>query len=102
QALPEGDKVPDSGAMNTIRSIIERRVNSTGVSEPVVTTQGSDRVVVELPGVTNAEDIERLVGTTGRLDFVPLPAGKAGRSTNPGPATPTENQTLPTHETPLL
>ena len=89
QALPEGDKVPDSGAMNTIRGIIERRVNSTGVSEPVVQTQGSDRVVVELPGVTNASDIETLVGATGRLDFVPLPADTYGTATNPGPQTAT-------------
>jgi preprotein translocase subunit SecD len=102
QALPEGDKVPDSGAMNTIRGIIERRVNSTGVSEPVVQTQGSDRVVVELPGVTNAEDIENLVGATGRLDFVPLPTDTYGTATNPGPQTATENQPLPVPEPALF
>ena len=102
QALPEGDKVPDSGAMNTIRGIIERRVNSTGVAEPVVQTQGSDRVVVELPGVTNAEDIENLVGATGRLDFVPLPTDTYGTATNPGPQTATENQPLPVPEPALF
>ena len=73
QAQQVGDRVPDSDAMNTIRDIIERRVNATGVSEPLVYTVGSDRVVVELPGVQDAEAIEKLVGTTGRLDFVPLP-----------------------------
>ena len=57
----------------TIRDIIERRVNSTGVSEPLVQTQGSDRIVVELPGVTNPDSIRALLGTTGRLDLVPLP-----------------------------
>jgi len=102
QALPEANKVPDSGAMNTIRSIIERRVNSTGVSEPVVQTQGSDRVVVELPGVSNPEEIERLVGTTGRLDFVPLPPDQYGTYTNPGPNTATEGQPLPVPEQPLF
>ena len=41
--------------MAIIKDIIERRVNTTGVSEPVVVTQGNDRVVVELPGVTDPD-----------------------------------------------
>ena len=59
-------------ALGVIRDIVEDRVNTTGVSEPVVQTQGADRIVVELPGVTNPDAIRRLVGQTGRLDFVPL------------------------------
>ena len=55
------------------RSIIEARVNSTGVSEPNVQTAGSDRISVELPGATNEEQIRNLIGTTGRLDFVAVP-----------------------------
>ena len=42
------------------------------MSEPVITTQGSDRIVVELPGVSDPQAIRDLVGQTGRLDFVPL------------------------------
>ena len=72
QAKPVGDKVPSPADLAVIRTIIENRVNSTGVSEPVITTQGSDRVVVELPGVSDPDAIRRLVGQTGRLDFVPL------------------------------
>jgi preprotein translocase subunit SecD len=72
QAQPVGGKQPSPGDMSVIKDIIERRVNTTGVSEPVVTTQGSDRVVVELPGVTDPEAVKKLVGATGRLDFVPL------------------------------
>jgi preprotein translocase subunit SecD len=75
QILPVGDRTPDLGAQQTIRDIIERRVNATGVSEPLVQTQGTDRIVVELPGVSNADDIRKLIGTTGRLDFIPIPAG---------------------------
>ena len=63
--------------MAIIKDIVERRVNTTGVSEPVVTTQGKDRVVVELPGVTDPEAVRRLVGQTGRLDFVPLGSTQA-------------------------
>jgi len=72
QAKPVGDKIPSPADLAVIRTIIENRVNSTGVSEPVITTQGSDRVVVELPGVSDPDAIRRLVGQTGRLDFVPL------------------------------
>src|SRR5580765_3859605 len=72
QAQPVGDKTPSPADLAVIRTIIENRVNSTGVSEPVITTQGTDRVVVELPGVSDPDAIRRLVGPTGRPDFVPL------------------------------
>jgi preprotein translocase subunit SecD len=72
RAKPVGDKTPSPADLAVIRTIIENRVNSTGVSEPVITTQGSDRIVVELPGVSDPQAIRTLVGQTGRLDFVPL------------------------------
>jgi preprotein translocase subunit SecD len=72
QALPVGDKQPRPQDVEVIRKIIENRVNASGVSEPVVTTQGTDRIVVELPGVSDPDAIRRLVKQTGRLDFVPL------------------------------
>ena len=77
QALPVGDKHPGPADMLILKDIIERRVNSTGVSEPVVTTQGSDRVVVELPGVTDPEAMRKLIGQTGQLNFVPLGSTQA-------------------------
>jgi preprotein translocase subunit SecD len=72
QAQPVEGRSPGAGDMAVIKDIVERRVNGSGVSEPVVTTQGSDRVVVEMPGVTDPDAIRNLIGQTGRLDFVPL------------------------------
>jgi protein-export membrane protein SecD len=72
----EGQR-PDPDAMAIIKDIVERRVNQSGVSEPVVTTQGADRIVVELPGVTDPDSVRKLVGQTGRLDFVPLGQNQA-------------------------
>ncbi|MGP1674185.1 MAG: protein translocase subunit SecD, partial [Candidatus Limnocylindrales bacterium] len=72
QAQPKDGVQPTSEAMGVIKDIIERRVNSTGVSEPVVVVQGSDRVVVELPGISDVDSVRRLVGQTGQLEFVPL------------------------------
>jgi preprotein translocase subunit SecD len=75
QAVPTDGSTPSAEDMAGIRDIIERRVNASGVAEPVVVTQGVDRVVVELPGISNADAIRRLVGQTGKLEFVPIPAG---------------------------
>lgn len=77
QALPVNGQVPTADDMSVIREIIDRRVNSTGVAEPVVITQGVDRVVVELPGVDDPESIRRLVGQTGKLEFAPIPPDSA-------------------------
>ena len=73
QVQPVDGVTPTAVDVATIRDIIERRVNSTGVAEPLVQTQGTDRIVVELPGVSDPDAVRSLLGTTGRLDFVPLP-----------------------------
>lgn len=59
--------------LNQTRTIIENRVNASGVAEANVQTQGGDRITVELPGAADASEIRDLVGTTGRLDFVAVP-----------------------------
>jgi protein-export membrane protein SecD len=56
-------------ALNSVRDTIERRVNSFGVSEPVVQIQGSDQVVVELPGVKNIDEAIKQIGETPLLEF---------------------------------
>src|SRR5688500_17055150 len=55
------------------RTIIENRVNAYGVAEPIVVTQGQDRVSVELPGEDDEEELRRLIGATGILEFIPVP-----------------------------
>jgi len=64
--------------------IIERRVNATGATEPRVYTQGNNRIVVEIPGATDVEATRKLVGSTGKLDFVPLPPAQYGTSSAAG------------------
>ncbi len=99
---PAGGKAPDAGALATTKTIIENRVNTTGVSEPVVQTQGTDRIVVELPGVTNPDQIRDLLVQTGKLDFVPLPPAEYGTQSAPGTYQAVDGQPLPTAETPLF
>ncbi|MFC2019549.1 protein translocase subunit SecD [Chloroflexota bacterium] len=54
-----------SGAM----AVIERRIDVLGVTEPVIQTQGKDRILVELPGITNVDEAKRLIGRTALLEF---------------------------------
>ena len=71
--LPDGE-VDD--AMQSLREVIERRVNLFGVSEPVVQTEQagfgddrSERLIVELPGVTDIDEAVRQLGETPLLEF---------------------------------
>jgi preprotein translocase subunit SecD len=100
--LPVGDRQPDAGALSTTKSIIENRVNSTGVAEPVVQTQGADRVIVELPNAKNPDEIRALLVQTGKLDFVPLPPSEYGTQSAPGTSQAVDGQPLPTTEKPLF
>ncbi|MSU60312.1 MAG: protein translocase subunit SecD [Candidatus Staskawiczbacteria bacterium] len=59
-----------AGAMAGLRDVIERRVNMFGVSEPVVQIQGSDRLVVELPGVKDVQAAINMIGETPYLEFL--------------------------------
>ncbi len=59
-------------AVNGVRDVIERRVNSIGVSEPQVQTTKSGenyRLLVELPGVHDVNDAINLIGETPILEF---------------------------------
>ncbi|MGH2407090.1 MAG: protein translocase subunit SecD [Candidatus Limnocylindrales bacterium] len=93
QAITPDGSTPSKADLDTIRTIIENRVNATGVAEPVVQTVGDDRIVVELPGVTDQEEIRKLIGSTGRLIFVPLPVDQYGTATSPGSKAPPQNGT---------
>ncbi len=65
-------------AMNSLRDVIERRVNLFGVSEPIVQieTKGGlasaveQRLVVELPGVTDVKRAVDMIGQTPKLEFM--------------------------------
>ena len=77
RALPADGVAVTAEGLATIRTIIENRINQYGVAEPIVQTQGNDRIVVEIPGVTNESDVRGLIGSTGRLDFVEVPPARA-------------------------
>lgn len=56
--------------MSQTQAVIERRVNQLGLSEPVVTIEGNDRIRVELPGADDADEAINAIGKTAQLQFV--------------------------------
>ena len=56
--------------MTQTQAVIEERVNQMGLSEPVVTIEGSNRIRVELPGAEDADDAINTIGKTAQLQFV--------------------------------
>jgi len=55
--------------MRGVISIIERRVNALGVSEPIIQRQGNKRVIIELPGIHDQQQAIDTVGKTALLEF---------------------------------
>jgi preprotein translocase subunit SecD len=49
--------------------IIERRVNELGLVEPTIQRQGSDRILVQVPGLQDPSRLKELLGKTAKLDF---------------------------------
>jgi len=56
-------------AVDRAKEIIRNRVDQYGVSEPLIQKQGQDRIVVELPGITDVRRAEGLIGKTAQLEF---------------------------------
>lgn len=54
---------------------IRNRIDEFGVAEPSITAQGSDRVLVQLPGIKDASTAKDLINRTARLDFMIVAPG---------------------------
>jgi preprotein translocase subunit SecD len=59
----------DQGMLEAVRRIVENRVNGLGVSEALVQTVGEDQILVQLPGVNDPQQAERVLGGTAKLEF---------------------------------
>ena len=63
--------------------IVRRRIDATGAVDPDITPQGDDRIVVELPGVTDPNRIRQLLGTTAKMTFHLVADGVSPQGTMP-------------------
>jgi preprotein translocase subunit SecD len=69
--LPETTEI-EPEQLNTAASIIEKRVNALGLTEPVVQIAGSRRILAELPGIGNPEEAVATIKETGLLEFIEI------------------------------
>lgn len=58
-----------SDQMESLKRTIERRVNGAGLGEPIIQILGSDRLLVQMPGVSDLERAKAYIGETARLEF---------------------------------
>lgn len=56
-------------AVDQNRTVIAERINALGVAEPVLQRQGTDRLVIQLPGLQDTAEAKRQIGATATLEF---------------------------------
>jgi preprotein translocase subunit SecD len=68
--------VTDAGVNDKIRravdqsiEVLRRRVDALGTTEPDIQREGSDRIMVEVPGLQNPDKLKEILGTTAKLEF---------------------------------
>jgi len=61
--------ITDAEAMSAVIEKIQRRVNEFGTTEPLIMKQGTDQILVQLPGVQDINEAIKLIGKTALLDF---------------------------------
>ncbi len=62
----------DADATERTLEVLRRRVDALGVAEPSLTRSGTNRIIVELPGVQDPEEAKRVIGRTAELTFHPV------------------------------
>jgi protein-export membrane protein SecD len=56
--------------MSRTKEVLARRVDQLGLTEPNISIQGTDRIRIELPGVSNVQEAAETIGKTAQLKFV--------------------------------
>ncbi len=68
----------EDNALKQNLTSLRNRVNELGVSEPIVSRQGKNRIVVELPGIQDTAEAKRIIGKTANLEFRLEAQGRVG------------------------
>ncbi|NCH59248.1 protein translocase subunit SecD [Cronobacter dublinensis] len=71
RAVPSDERLREAReyAVQQNINILRNRVNQLGVAEPLVQRQGTDRIVVELPGIQDTARAKEILGATATLEF---------------------------------
>ena len=95
--LSEAEKqASNERTMQQSLEIIRRRVDEAGTREPTIQRQGSDRILIQVPGLGSADELKKLIGQTAKLTFNAVISRTADAGATPGP----RNLLLPALEEP--
>ncbi|MCD6599253.1 MAG: protein translocase subunit SecD [Dehalococcoidia bacterium] len=75
----KSSSITDEEAMSAVISKIQRRVNEYGVAEPVIQKEGTNRILVQLPGIKDINRAINLIGETGMLYFAEPELDETGK-----------------------
>jgi preprotein translocase subunit SecD len=68
--LSEAEKIAtDTRTMEQSLEIVRRRVDEAGTREPTIQRQGTDRILIQVPGIGSAEELKGIIGKTAKLTF---------------------------------
>ncbi|MCQ0968889.1 protein translocase subunit SecD (plasmid) [Paracoccus sp. TK19116] len=67
-------RATDDRTVQQSLEIVRRRVDEVGTREPTILRQGSDRILIQVPGIGSAGELKALIGTTAKLTFNPVVA----------------------------
>ncbi|MCH2249601.1 MAG: protein translocase subunit SecD [Cognatishimia sp.] len=71
--LSEAERVAtDERTVQQSLEIIRRRIDEVGTREPTIQRQGSDRILIQVPGIGSASELKDIIGTTAQLTFQPV------------------------------
>ena len=62
----------DERTMLQSLEIIRRRIDEVGTREPTIQRQGTNRILIQVPGLGSAQELKDLIGTTAQLSFHPV------------------------------
>lgn len=90
--LSEAERLAmDQRTMAQVLEIVRRRIDEVGTREPSIQRQGSDRVLIQVPGIGSAEELKTIIGTTAQLTFQPVVRIASDANATAGPG----NEVLP-------
>ncbi|GAA6201184.1 protein translocase subunit SecD [Aquicoccus sp. SU-CL01552] len=90
--LSDAEKLAsDDRTVKQALEIVRRRIDEVGTREPTILRQGSDRILIQVPGIGSAAELKAIIGTTAQLTFNPV----VGRGSDPDANAGVGNKILP-------
>ncbi|MDO7728376.1 MAG: protein translocase subunit SecD, partial [Loktanella sp.] len=81
----------DDRTMQQSLEIVRRRIDEVGTREPTIQRQGTDRILIQVPGVGSAQEVKDIIGTTAQLTFQPV----VGRTSDANASAGSGNMLVP-------